>query len=249
MRCWRRFCAAVIAGAAFILCVFVVAGIAGAHADEDAQTMLFSGRDIWRNGAFAHGGFVYAPGGLDQDGLLLKIVLSSGLYRYDASDLGGARVTGAEWLAQVLPGWRIKRGDAEFKFFMGPDMQVHRLRPDDPQNRLRGNSFGLRMAAELWYEPTTETMIAADVSLSSIATSNTARLAYGWRILDEMLGGVYVGPELQYFGSDGYRHFRLGAHVTTMKADDIEWSAAAGWAEDSAHHATPYLRLNLLKRQ
>ena len=28
--------------------------------------MLFSGRDIWRNGAFAYGGFVHAPGGLDQ---------------------------------------------------------------------------------------------------------------------------------------------------------------------------------------
>ena len=134
--------------------------------------MLFSGRDIWRNGAFAYGGFVYAPGGLDQDGLLLKILLSGGLYRYDASNLGGERVTGTEWLAQVLPGWRIKRGDAEFKFFMGPDIQVHRLRPDDPNNKLRGRSFGLRMAAELWYEPTPDTMIAADVSLSSIATSD-----------------------------------------------------------------------------
>ena len=156
---------------------FRVAGRASAGEDEDAQTMLFSGRDIWRNGAFAYGGFVYAPGGLDQDGLLLKILLSGGLYRYDAENLGGVRVIGTEWLAQILPGWRIKRGDAEFKFFMGPDIQVHWLRPDDPDNKLRGRSFGLRMAAELWYEPDPDTMIAADVSLSSIATSDTARIA------------------------------------------------------------------------
>jgi hypothetical protein len=224
-------------------------GAALASEDEDTQTMLFSGRDIWRNGAFAYGGFIYAPGGLDQDGLLLKILLSGGLYRYQASNLGGERVTGAEWLAQVLPGWRIKRGNAEFKFFMGPDIQVHRLQPDDPQNKLRGRSFGLRMAAEFWYEPTPNTMIASDVSLSSIATSDAARIAYGWRILDDMLGGVYVGPELQYFGSDGYRHLRIGAHITTMKTADIEWSAAAGWARDSADRSSPYLRLNLLKRQ
>ena len=211
--------------------------------------MLFSGRDIWRNGAFAYGGIVHAPGGLDQDGLLLKIVLSSGLYRYDASNLGGERVVGTEWVAQVLPGWRIKRGDVEFKFFMGPDIQVHRLQPDDPQNRLRGHSLGLRMAAELWYEPAADTMIAADVALSSIATSDTARIAYGWRILDDMIGGVYVGPEVQYFGSDGYRHVRVGAHVTTLKTADVEWSAAAGWAQDSAGSASLYLRLNLLKRQ
>ena len=249
MRCWRRVCAAAIAVAAFVSCVFVAARVASAGEDDDAQTMLFSGRDIWRNGAFAYGGFMHAPGGFDQDGLFLKVLVSGGLYRYDAANLGGARVTGAEWVAQVLPGWRIKRGDAEFKFFMGPDIQFHRLRPDDPDNKLRGRSFGLRLASELWYEPTPNTMIAADVSLSSIATSNTARIAYGWRILDDMLGGVYVGPELQYFGSDGYRHLRLGAHVTTMKSADVEWSAAAGWARDSTGRSSPYVRLNLLKRQ
>ncbi|HET7912816.1 MAG TPA: cellulose biosynthesis protein BcsS, partial [Pseudolabrys sp.] len=66
-----------------------------AHADDadDAQIMLFSGRDIWRSGAFAYGGFMFAPGGFDQDGILLKIMLSGGLYRYNAQNLGGAQVT------------------------------------------------------------------------------------------------------------------------------------------------------------
>lgn len=210
--------------------------------------MLFSGRDIWRNGAFAHGGFIVAPSGLDQDGLLLKIVLSGGLYRYHAQNLG-ERVVGAEWLAQVLPGWRIKRGDVEFKVFMGSEIQSHHLRPDDPANRLRGISYGVRVAAEAWYEPTAETMIAADVSLSSIATGNSARAAFGWRVLEEMLGGVYVGPEIQYFGSDGYRHSRLGAHVTSMKTEDTEWSAAAGWARDSTGRSSPYVRLGILTRR
>jgi hypothetical protein len=92
-------------------------------------------------------------------------------------------------------------------------------------------------------------MLAADVSLSSIATSNSARAAFGWRVLDEMLGGVYVGPEIQFFGSEGYRHLRLGAHVTTMKTDDVEWSAGGGWARDSDGRSSLYLRLNILKRQ
>lgn len=138
--------------------------------------MLFSGRDIWRNGAFAYGGLIVAPSGLDRDGLLLKVLLSGGLYRYHARNLGGERVVGAEWLTNILPGWRIKRGNAEFKVFMGPEIQNHYLRPDDSAKRLRGYSYGLRVAAEAWYEPTAETMIAADVSLSSIATSNSARL-------------------------------------------------------------------------
>jgi len=210
--------------------------------------MLFSGRDIWRDGGFAHGGFIVAPSGLDQDGLLLKIMLSGGLYRYDAQNLG-ERVVGAEWLAHLLPGWRIKRGNADLKVFMGPEFQSHYLWPDDPANRLRGYSYGLRVSAELWYEPTAETMIATDVSLSSIATSNSARAAYGWRVLEEMLGGIYVGPEIQYFGSSGYQHGRLGMHVTSVKTEDTEWSAGAGWARDSAGRSSPYVRLSILKRR
>ena len=249
MSCRRRVCATVITAAAFFLCcVWVVAGRAWAGDDDDARAMLFSGRDIWRNGAFAYGGFVFAPGGLEQDGLLLKVLLSGGRYRYDAENLGGVRVIGTEWLSQILPGWRIKRGDAEFKFFLGPEFQKHYLSPDDPANRLRGNSFGLRVAVDFWYEPTPDTMVAAEVSLSSIATSNSARIGYGWRVLEEMLGGVYLGPEIQYFGSDGYRHLRLGAHITSMKTDDVEWSAAVGWASNSQSRSGPYLRLNVLKR-
>ena len=245
----RRVCTAVGTAVAFSVCLFFVStGSLWAGDDADSRVMLFSGRDIWRNGAFAHGGFMFAPGGFDRDGLLLKILLSSGLYRYDSENLS-ERVVGAEGLAQVLPGWRVKHGDAEFKFFMGPEIQKHRLWPDDSANRLRGTSFGLRTAIDVWYEPTADTMVAADVSLSSIATSNSARAAYGWRVFEEMLGGLYVGPEIQYFGSDGYRQVRFGAHITSLKTDDIEWSAAGGWAGDSQGRASPYLRLNILKRQ
>jgi hypothetical protein len=174
--------------------------------------------------------------------------VSGGLYRYDAKNLGGQQVVGAEGLAHVLGGWRVKRGDAEFKFFFGPEFQKHHLLPDGPSNRLRGNFLGLRMAFEVWYEPSPSSMVAADASLSSIATSNSARVAYGWRVFEEMLGGVYLGPVIEYFGSDGYRHLRLGAHLTSMKAEEIEWSAAAGWAQDSQGRASPYVRLNMLRR-
>jgi hypothetical protein len=233
-------------------------GLAGLHSprsvcpawanDDDPHAILFSSRDIWLNGAFAHGGFLFALSGLDQDGLLLKILFSGRLYRYDAKNLGGQQVVGAEGLAHVLGGWRVKRGDAEFKFFFGPEFQKHHLLPDDPSNRLRGNFLGLRMAFEVWYEPSPSSMVAADASLSSIATSNSARVAYGWRVFEEMLGGVYLGPVIEYFGSDGYRHLRLGAHLTSMKAEEIEWSAAAGWAQDSQGRASAYVRLNMLRR-
>jgi hypothetical protein len=251
MCCRRRVCATVFIVAAFIVCgFFLSAGSSRAADDGDAHTILFSGRDVWRNGVFAYGGLLIAPGGFEQDGLMLKLLLSGGLYRYNAGNLGDNEVIGSEWLLQVLPGVRIKRGNAEMKFFFGPEWQRHRLLPDDPGNRLTGQNIGLRMAGELWHEPTPATLIAGDVSLSSIATSHSARLAFGWRVADEIFNGdgFYVGPETQYFGSDGYRHWRLGVHITSLKTEATEWSASVGFARDSDGRASPYVRLNLSTR-
>jgi len=103
----------------------------------------------------------------------------------------------------------------------------------------------MRVAADFWYEPTPTTMLAADGTLSSIVTSNSAHLAYGWRVFDMF----YAGPETQLFASEGYRQFRFGAHLTGLKTDNYEWSAAAGWAEDSGKRSSPYLRFGVLTRR
>ena len=246
MRWGGGWSAAFAAAAVWLWC----AGSARAGNDEDATAILFSGRDIWRNGVFAYGGFITAPGGFDDDGLMLKLLLSGGFYRYNAGDLAGKEVVGSEWLMQVLPGWRIKRRGVDLKVFFGPDIERHRLSPGDPGNRLQGTDLGLRIAAELWYEPTPNTMVASDLSLSSIATNSSARLAFGWRICEDMFeDGFYVGPETQYFGSDGYRHLRVGLHITNLKLDAYEWSAALGIARDSDRMVSPYVRLGISVRQ
>ncbi|HZL31634.1 MAG TPA: cellulose biosynthesis protein BcsS [Pseudolabrys sp.] len=207
--------------------------------------MLFSGRDIWRNGAFAYSGLLIAPRGFEEDGFMLKLLMAGGLYRYYAGTLA-QDIIAAEWSVQVMPGFRIKRGNTEMKFFFGPEWQTHRLWPDDTGNRQRGYNAGLRMVGELWYERTPTTLIVGDASFSSIATSHSARLGYGWRVADQIFSeGFYTGPEVQYFGSDGYRQWRFGIHITSLKADAIEWSAAGGIARDSDGRSSPYVRLNM----
>jgi len=246
MRRWRRVRAAVVVAAALVVCcVGVPAGPAWAGDDDDARLILFSGSDIWLNGAFAHGGLLWSPDGLDRDGFTFKALISGGLYRYKAGDLGGERVLGTELSGQLLPGWRIKRGNIETKVFIGLDIQRNRLSPDDPGNRLRGSNIGVRFAVEFWSEPTPTTMMAADASLSSIATNYSARAAYGWRVLDRF----YAGPETQVYGGDGYRQLRFGVHLTGFKIGSSEWSAAGGWAIDTDNRSGPYLRIGVMQRR
>lgn len=242
MRRWRRVGAATIFAAGWMCCVGVPAGWAAEQ--TIARLILFSGADLWLNGAFAHGGLLWAPDGVDQDGFTFKALISGGGYRYDAGSLGGREVDGAELAGQLLPGWRVKRGTLEIKGFVGVELRHNHLTPDDPDNRLRGNHVGARFAAELWYEPTPATMFAADASVSTVATDYAARAAFGWRAFDRL----YVGPETQLYGGDGYRQFRFGVHATGFKSEYGEWCAAAGWSLDTDDRSSPYLRIGYLRR-
>lgn len=242
VRCVRA--AAIAAATALVCCVGVSAGPAWAG-DDGPRFLLFSGADLWRDGAFAHGGLLWSPGGVDREGFTLKAMISGGQYRYISGALGNARIAGTEESLQTLPGWRFKQGSLELKIFAGLEVQHGATWPDDPDNRLRGTHVGMRTTVDVWYEPTPSTMAAADASLTSIATSYSARIAYGWRIND----WFYLGPEAQTFACDGYRQLRFGAHLTALKTGRWEWSAAAGWSEDSSRRSSPYLRLGILTRR
>jgi len=226
------------------LCLVAAAG-ARAGDGGSAHYLIFSGGDIWRNGGFLHGGLLWSPDGLDRDGFTLKGLISGGSYRYMSGALGNAEVIGRELTAQLLAGWRFIRGKTEFKLFAGLDMQDHRLSPDDPSSRLRGGDTGLRVAFDLWSEPTPLTMLAADGSISTIVNSYSARIAGGWRFNERF----WLGPEAQHFASDGYKQTRFGIHVTGFHTGDFEWSAAGGFARDSDARTGAYVRLGVSIRR
>jgi hypothetical protein len=161
---------------------------------------------------------LWSPDGLDRDGFTVKAVISGGSYRYISGAPGNTQVKGRELTTQLLGGWRFIRGKTELQLFAGLDLQNHQLTPDDPSSGLRGGDAGVRVAVDLWSEPTPQTMITADSSLSSIITSYSLRAATGWRVSDLF----YVGPEAQTFAADGYLQLRFGIHATGFKTGDFE---------------------------
>ncbi|MEJ2626320.1 MAG: cellulose biosynthesis protein BcsS [Pseudolabrys sp.] len=176
------------------------------------------------------------------DGLAHFLLFS----RRDLWRKGAFASGGLHWAphGRETDGCMLMRGHFELMAFAGLDVEVHKLWPDDPGNSLRGTSYGLALAAALWDQPTPNTMLAADASFSTIGHSYASRLAFGWRLF----GQFYAGPETQVYGGDGYRQFRLGAHITSFKTGTDEWSAAVGWAIDTDHRESPYVRLGLTRR-
>ena len=243
---WGRRVHAVVSAAAALVfcCVFLAAAPTRADDIEDARAIVFSNRDVWLNGAFLSGGVLWSPTALDDSGLLFKLLISGGLYRYNAGDLGGERVVGQELMVQLLPGWHVVRPGFEAKVFWGSEYQHHQLSPNDPGNTLNGGKFGLRFSGEVWDEPTATTMIAGDASISTVGGGSSARLGFGWKVLDMF----YSGPEAQVYHGDGYSQWRWGVHITIFKTGDAEWSDTGGWAIDTNNRSSPYLRLGFMQR-
>jgi hypothetical protein len=213
---------------------------------DEPRFLLFSTTDLWNHGGFVHGGAVWSPRGVDNEGFALKVMFGGGSYRYISGALGNTEVSGGLLAASILPGWRFIRGKFIASIYGGLDVQRHRLSPDDPLAGLRGGYAGLRANVELWYEPTPSTMIAADGSISTIGASYSARAAFGWRVFNR----YYLGPEVHGFAAgDNYRQFRVGAHVTGLKTEWFEWSAGVGWATDSDDRDGLYGKLGLLMRR
>ncbi len=252
MRCVRVIRAICIAVGALV-CV-LNAALADPVADADnwstgasgaapERFLYFSGFDLWRSGGTAYGGMLWSPGGLNNDGFTLKLLMASGsyLYRSGINDIRGTYLLGS-----VMPGWRFKRGDLEVKVFVGLDLQHHQTSPDDPGNQLRGDHAGARLNAEIWWEPIPAAMmVSASFSGSTIGDNYGARVATGWHILNQF----WAGPEVEASGDQVYRQYRIGAHVTSCRMGDFEWTLGAGYVEDNSHRSGLYGRISLLTRQ
>jgi hypothetical protein len=209
---------------------------------QQARLLLFSTTDMWRQGGFSHAGLLWAPFSLDREGLVLKLIIGGGAYRYTSGALGNTEVVGNMLAGSVLPGYRFIRGPVTATIYLGYDFQRHRLTPDDPSAGLRGDHIGLRTGFELWYQPNDLAMVDASASVSTIGTSYDARLAAGLRAFDTF----YVGPEVEGFSADGnYHQLRAGLHVTGLRLGDYVWSAGIGWATDSDDHSGAYGKLGV----
>jgi hypothetical protein len=245
MRAWARTQRILAAAMMFFACAGADSGLradeAGDGQSDGATFLLFGGADAWRNGGFAHTGLLWSPGGLDNEGFTAKLMAGVGDYRYH---IGAQPIDGTAMVVDILPGWRFKRGTAEITVFAGLDMQHHALSPDDLSNSSRGTHAGLRVSADLWWQPTPETMTNAGVSFATIGTGYWSRLAYGWRFFDR----VYLGPEALALGDDTYHQWRIGLHATAFRTGALEWSLGAGYVSDSDERSGLYGGFGVLTR-
>lgn len=204
------------------------------------RLLYFTGVEMQRWSLGAYAGMQWAPAQLDNDGFILRLLLSNSIERY-ATPIH--RFDTQIGRAFVMPGYAFKRGDLSVQMLAGIDLDAELLVVDRRPTKLRGR-LGARFTTDLWWEPTRALLLQYSLSGTMIDNGISMRAAAGWRVFDRF----WIGPEVLASSDDYSRQYRIGAHLTGFHTGTYEWSIAAGHVEDSLQRHGIYGRVGVVVR-
>ena len=175
--------------------------------------------------------------GLDQSGARLRVTGVVGEYAYTASQPKLGRVRGSQEQGSVSVGYEWISPTASIAGFVGVEGRDDVLTPHDPTNPVAGTALGLRTEFDFYTRPTPISMVAGEVSYSTVHNAWYGALKIG---LMPFAGSAYVGPEFIALGDDFYRQWRVGAHATGFGFAGLEFGLSAGFLEDRFRGAGAY---------
>ncbi len=118
------------------------------------------------------------------------------------------------------------------------------LSPNDPDNDIEGNAFGLKLQLE------GEKELSDAVKTNAIASYTIGTESY-WargRLLFKSFDDLFVGPEAIIHGDEAYRAHQLGVVVTGFKVnDDSELGVKVGARYNEGDKYRPYVGIEFTK--
>jgi hypothetical protein len=173
-----------------------------------------------------YAGVLYAPFGMHQSGIRLSAFGLLGRYEYHSDP---DTITGRFGSVDALVGWSHVTNNGAYTLSVGANFQDHRLRPDDPNNPVRGSEFGFKVQGDFWVNPTPATLL---VGLASYSTAFDTYYALGRAGYDFTRQGIYFGPEVGALGNDRTDQVRVGAHLSGIKLGPGKLTISSGWMHE-----------------
>jgi hypothetical protein len=136
---------------------------------------------------------------------------------------------------QTLLGYEWRIGDSFLALYAGSDVEsARRVGAFGPSHV--ATRYGARLQADLWIVASPGFVVQANAYVSSLNGRLWARLAPGWRVP----AGFHLGPEFEAYGERDYRKYRLGLHLTGLRALGLEWRLSGGAETTSNRPAAFY---------
>lgn len=173
---------------------------------------------------------------LKDTGARLRLQGVLGHYDYIATTAGVGRVRGDQASGSFLVGYEWVMRDATVAIWAGADAASNKLDKYDPLNTTAGTTFGAKIAADFYVNPTSFTMASGNLSYSTAHGAYFARFKAGVAIADR----VFVGPEAQFLGDDFYGQWRIGAHISGVTLGPVQFGLSAGYVNDRVRGSGAY---------
>lgn len=217
------------------------AATAAAPADDlvvaaNASISVTSTRSIFLN-AGATAAVASRP---DASGLRVRVEAMAGRYDYPSGATGRTiRADQAE--LSVMGGYEWVWRNARLAALIGVSAGNVQLSAPDPTNPSTGLSAGLKVAADLWMQPTDATMFSVYGAYTTSANTYYLRTKFGVSVFDRF----YIGPEAALLGNDFYGQWRLGAHLSGLRLGRFDLSLAGGYLQDQGQKAGAYATIDM----
>lgn len=175
-------------------------------------------------------------GGLETNGLRVRMIGLLGGYRYEAAAAGVGLVTGNQVGGSLMLGYEWIVDRTKIGVFGGLDAINNRLDKFDPTNTTEGTTFGGRIGLDFYSRPTNATMAAGTFSFTTANSGYYLRLRGGMAVYDQ----IYLGPEVLALGDSFYTQWRLGVGLSGISLGPVQFGVSAGYVNDSSRGGGAY---------
>ncbi len=164
---------------------------------------------------------------LTESGPRVRLQNVTGVYSYPDT-ANGRTVRGFQEEVSALFGYEWIWQQAAIAGYIGFNVRHNELSIPDPGNPVVGTGVGAKIAADIYLNPTVDTLFAANASYSTLFRAYYARVRAGVAVAD----GVFIGPEATFLGDAFFNQWRVGAHLTGFLVGPVKFSLGAGYAYD-----------------
>ena len=206
---------------------------------EDQRSVLFAAVDAGRSVFLTAGSKQTLVGPLDRTGFVVMETSGFGLTRErlwrDGSEVPATRFT-TQTSVVVGHQWNLPR--VFLAGFIGPEIQHEQLTAAGQVYRFSEPRYGVKAQAELWANPTRDTLLTATLVGTTTNTSLWARGSAGYRVARDL----YAGPEVTAYVTETYQETKLGAHLTGFRLGILQGRVSGGWMiTDEKGPGSPYV--------
>jgi len=171
---------------------------------------------------------------IESSGLRIMLLGGAGLFKYPAEP--GSEIKGAYSEGDALIGYSFQGNNYAINLLAGANAQNYMLSRPEPENKVQGTAFGVKVHGDAWVNPTPQILTYADAEYSTAFKTYHVKLKVGRDILNgnDAEKAIFIGPEVVAFGDARFDQWRIGAHITQMKFGKVTVDVSAGFAHDSS---------------